>query len=105
MQYGLPNALSTFRSHLAHLSRLSSPALAFSVLPRHRIEYDAYRADLEWLQQGGETAAGAAAKVEEARRLHDAKKAHYEKLRADVVIKLRFLNENRVRGVGRDVNG
>ncbi|XP_043244039.1 arfaptin-2-like [Amphibalanus amphitrite] len=95
----LLNALNFFVSSINTLCNktMDDTLITIKQYEMARIEYDAYRADLEWLQQGGDAAAGAAAKVEEARRLHDAKKAHYEKLRADVVIKLRFLNENRVK--------
>ncbi|XP_037069980.1 arfaptin-2-like [Pollicipes pollicipes] len=97
----LLNALNFFVSSINTLCNktMDDTLVTIKQYEMARIEYDAYRADLEWLQQSGEPAgaAGVAAKLEEARRQHDAKKAHYEKLRADVVIKLRFLNENRVK--------
>lgn len=63
-----------------------------------RIEYDAYRSDLEALQAtavNGES--GSPTTLTEAQRSHDTQKVEFEKLRADVSVKLRFLNENRVK--------
>lgn len=37
-------------------------------------------------------------KLEEAQRNFNGHKAHYDRLRADVAIKLKFLEENKVRG-------
>nr|CAH0099970.1 unnamed protein product [Daphnia galeata] len=59
-----------------------------------RIEYDAYRSDLEILLQSPISQSNALA---DAQRAHDEHKAEFEKLRADVSVKLRFLNENRVK--------
>lgn len=59
-----------------------------------RIEYDAYRSDLEMLQNSTTSQAPA---LVEAQLAHDQHKAEFEKLRADVLVKLRFLNENRVK--------
>nr|CAG4641921.1 EOG090X0AQE [Eurycercus lamellatus] len=61
-----------------------------------RIEYDAYRSDLEVLLQSGSSGQMSAA-LSEAQQAHDEHKAEFEKLRADVSVKLRFLNENRVK--------
>lgn len=60
----------------------------------HRIEYDAYRSDLEILLQSPISQSNALA---DAQRAHDEHKVEFEKLRADVSVKLRFLNENRVK--------
>nr|SVE83818.1 EOG090X0AQE [Daphnia pulex] len=59
-----------------------------------RIEYDAYRSDLEILLQSPISQSNALA---DAQRAHDEHKVEFEKLRADVSVKLRFLNENRVK--------
>ena len=59
------------------------------------MEYDAYRNDLEVLQLGPRDSAGVA-KIEESKRKFEAHKTKFEKLRADVTIKLKFLDENRV---------
>lgn len=52
-----------------------------------RIEYDAYRMDLEL---------SSAPQNEEAQRSFSKHKETYEKLRADVTVKMQFLDENRV---------
>ena len=58
-----------------------------------RVEYDAYRVDLEWAgQQGGDTGL-----LAEARRQHDLRLAEYQRLREKVTVKLTLLDENRVR--------
>lgn len=61
----------------------------------HRIEYDAYRSDLEVLLQS--TSSGQSSALADAQRAHDEHKIEFEKIRADLSIKLRFLNENRVK--------
>lgn len=60
-----------------------------------RIEYDAYRTDLELLAQNKSEAN--AARLEEATQLYEQHKANFEKLRSDVTIKLKFLDENRIK--------
>ena len=67
----------------------------FSYFLSPRIEYDAYRSDLEILLQS--TSSGQSTALAEAQRAHDEHKVEFEKLRADVSVKLRFLNENRVK--------
>ncbi|XP_037086302.1 arfaptin-2-like [Pollicipes pollicipes] len=62
-----------------------------------RVEYDAYRADLEWAQQQSQAPAGAPALLAEAQRQHDLRRAEYERLREKVSVKLRLLDENRVK--------
>lgn len=59
-----------------------------------RIEYDAYRHEFEMLLQSG---TGQSSALAEAQKAHDDQKVEFEKLRADVNVKLRFLNENRVK--------
>jgi hypothetical protein len=61
----------------------------------YRIEYDAYRTDLELLAQAPRTDINAA-RLEEAQQNYDLHKVNFEKLRSDVSIKLKFLDENRV---------
>lgn len=58
-----------------------------------RIEYDAYRMDLE--NSKPEVAAPAVV-TEETQKNFDKHRETYEKLRADVAIKMQFLDENRV---------
>ncbi|XP_042859421.1 arfaptin-2-like, partial [Penaeus japonicus] len=61
-----------------------------------RIEYDAYRSDLELLSQQPRSEVSSI-RLEEAQRHFSGHKAHYERLRADVSIKLKFLDENKVK--------
>jgi hypothetical protein len=60
-----------------------------------RIEYDAYRTDLELLAQAPRTDTNTA-HLEEAQQNYELHKVNFEKLRSDVSIKLKFLDENRV---------
>lgn len=62
-----------------------------------RVEYDAYRTDLEALSQVPPGEAANQAKLEEAQKNYNVHKAGFERLRADVVIKLKFLDENRIK--------
>lgn len=57
----------------------------------NRIEYDAYRMDLE-----SSKVEAAATNDEEVQNSFTKHKDTYEKLRADVSIKMQFLDENRV---------
>lgn len=61
-----------------------------------RVEYDAYRSDLEMLSQQPRSEISSI-KLEEAQRNFSSHKAHYDRLRADVSIKLKFLDENKVK--------
>jgi len=61
----------------------------------YRIEYDAYRSDLEMMLQSPKSETSSA-KIEEAQKNFNHYKVSYEKLRDDVNIKLQFLEENRV---------
>lgn len=64
-----------------------------------RLEFDAYRSDLEELSVGPRDAA-AMARIDAAQQQYQAQKEKYERLRSDVTIKLKFLEENKV-GVPR----
>lgn len=59
----------------------------------HRIEFDAYRMDLENTKPELPQAAVA---LEETQRSYAHHKDLYEKLRGDVAVKMQFLDENRV---------
>ncbi|XP_062584982.1 arfaptin-2-like isoform X1 [Saccostrea cucullata] len=61
-----------------------------------RLEYDAYRNDVEALQLGPRDSTPAQ-KIEEAKKKFEDHKEKFEKLRGDVAIKLKFLDENRVK--------
>ncbi|XP_016021749.1 arfaptin-1 isoform X2 [Rousettus aegyptiacus] len=61
-----------------------------------RIEYDAYRTDLEELNRGP-LGPHSLPKIEESKLLFQTYKEKYEQLRNDVIIKLKFLEENKVK--------
>lgn len=60
-----------------------------------RLEYDAYRNDLENVQMGPRDSTSTP-RIEDAKTKFDEHKQKYETLRADVAIKLKFLEENKV---------
>jgi len=60
-----------------------------------RIEYDAYRSDLEMLAQMPRTDSSTV-RVDDAQQNYQRHKEEFEKLRSDVIVKLKFLDENRV---------
>ena len=60
-----------------------------------RVEYDAYRTDLEYY--AARSSEGNEQKMSQTQISFNNKKAEFEKLRSDVQIKLKFLDENRVR--------
>ncbi|XP_022183627.1 arfaptin-2 [Myzus persicae] len=61
-----------------------------------RIEYDAYRSDLEMLAQMPRTDSNTV-RVGDAQQNYQQHKEEFEKLRSDVIVKLKFLDENRVK--------
>ncbi|XP_064208729.1 arfaptin-2b isoform X1 [Anguilla rostrata] len=61
-----------------------------------RLEFDAYRADLEELNMGPRDAA-TLARIDTAQQQYQIHKEKYERLRGDVTIKLKFLDENKVK--------
>ncbi|XP_066475527.1 arfaptin-2 isoform X2 [Tiliqua scincoides] len=61
-----------------------------------RLEYDAYRTDLEELNMGPRDAA-TLCRLDAAQANFQAHRTKYEKLRADVAVKLKFLEENKVK--------
>lgn len=60
-----------------------------------RLEFDAYRSDLEELSLGPRDAV-AMARIDAAQQQYQVQKEKYERLRSDVTIKLKFLEENKV---------
>lgn len=66
-----------------------------------RVEYDAYRTDLQLLVQASPTAStdtlASSTKLDEAKANFDVHKQRFENLRQDVAIKLKFLEENKVK--------
>lgn len=61
-----------------------------------RLEFDAYRSDLEELSLGPRDAV-AMARIDAAQQQYQVHKDKYERLRSDVTIKLKFLEENKVK--------
>ncbi|XP_053316475.1 arfaptin-1 isoform X2 [Spea bombifrons] len=61
-----------------------------------RVEYDAYRTDLEELNMGPRDAT-TMPKIEQSQQLFQAHKEKYDRMRSDVSIKLKFLEENKVK--------
>ncbi|XP_034405532.1 arfaptin-2b isoform X1 [Cyclopterus lumpus] len=61
-----------------------------------RLEFDAYRSDLEELSLGPKDAV-AMARIDTAQQQYQVQKDKYERLRSDVIIKLKFLEENKVK--------
>ncbi|XP_051963573.1 arfaptin-2a isoform X5 [Xyrauchen texanus] len=61
-----------------------------------RLEFDAYRTDLEELSTGPRDAA-AMVRIEMAQQQYQIQREKYERLRSDVTIKLKFLEENKVK--------
>ncbi|XP_029375489.1 arfaptin-2b isoform X1 [Echeneis naucrates] len=61
-----------------------------------RLEFDAYRSDLEELSMGPRDAV-AMARIDAAQQQYQVHKDKYERLRSDVTIKLKFLEENKVK--------
>ena len=59
------------------------------------MEFDAYRSDLEELSLGPRDAV-AMARIDAAQQQYQLQKEKYERLRSDVIIKLKFLEENKV---------
>ncbi|XP_064481341.1 arfaptin-2-like isoform X2 [Ornithodoros turicata] len=94
----LLGALNFFVSSLATLCHKTIDDTLLTV--RHyenaRLEYDAYRTDLEELTQSTQGNA-MSSKLDEAQRNFSLHKEKYEKLKADVTIKIKFLEENKVK--------
>ncbi|XP_014839389.1 PREDICTED: arfaptin-2-like isoform X3 [Poecilia mexicana] len=61
-----------------------------------RLEFDAYRSDLEELSLGPRDAV-TMARIDAAQEQYQVHKEKYERLRSDVIIKLKFLEENKVK--------
>ena len=61
-----------------------------------RLEFDAYRADVEQYNIVPPKDSATIAKAEETKRKFEDHKVKFDRLRGDVAIKLKFLDENRV---------
>ena len=93
----LLGALNFFTSNLTTLvhKTMEDSIMTVKAYESARIEYDAYRTDFETTQAGPRTAA-TAVKAEEAKQQYDVQKEKFDRLRGDLAIKLRFLEENKV---------
>jgi len=67
-----------------------------------RVEYDAYRTDLEYYAASKDSEANQQ-KISETQISFNNKKVEFEKLRSDVQIKLKFLDENRVKVMAKQL--
>ena len=89
----LLNALGFFTTNLATLCNktIEDTIQTVKAYESCRVEYDAYRTDLEAYQ-----ASGAAPRVDEAKKEFSSQKEKYDKIRQDLQVKLKFLEENKV---------
>lgn len=89
----LLNALNFFVSSVSTLCNktIEDTMITIRQYEVARIEYDAYRMDLESSKGEAPVANG-----EDAQKSYTKHKESYEKLRADVAVKMQFLDENRV---------
>lgn len=94
----LLNALNFFVSSVNTLCNktIEDTLLTVRQYETARVEYDAYRTDVEMLAQAPRTDANAA-RIEEAQQTFQQHKEHFEKLKSDVTIKIKFLDENRIK--------
>ncbi|XP_020611603.1 arfaptin-2-like [Orbicella faveolata] len=94
----LLGALNFFTSNLTTLvhKTMEDSIMTVKAYESARIEYDAYRTDLESTQTGPRTAT-TAVKAEEAKQQFDVQKEKFDRIRGDLAIKLRFLEENKVK--------
>lgn len=90
----LINALTFFTENLQTLSTktIDDTILTIRDYENARIEYDAYRTDLEAFEAQGESF-----RTEEAKKAYLAQKEKFESLRNNLQIKMRFLEENKVK--------
>lgn len=89
----LLNALGFFTTNLATLCNktIEDTIQTIKSYESSRVEYDAYRIDMEAYES-----TGVAPRVEEARKDYISQKEKYDKIRQDLQIKLKFLEENKV---------
>ncbi|KAK2717953.1 arfaptin-2-like isoform X2 [Artemia franciscana] len=94
----LLSALNFFISSLTTLctKTIEDSLLTIKNYELARVEYDAYRSDLETLTQRPRNEVSPTI-LQETQRKHEEKLSEYEKFRDDVNIKLKFLDENRVK--------
>jgi len=93
----LLGALNFFTSSVNTLCNktMEDTLMTIKLYENARVEYDAYRADMEGLQLGPRDSA-TGPRLDEAQRKFQSHKDKYDRLRGDVAIKLKFLEENKV---------
>ncbi|KAJ4935671.1 hypothetical protein JOQ06_017201 [Pogonophryne albipinna] len=96
----LLSAISFFVSSIDTLvnKTMEDTLLTIKLYENARLEFDAYRSDMEELSLGPRDAA-AMVRIEMAQHDYQIHRDKYERLRSDVTIKLKFLDENK--GPGR----
>lgn len=82
-----------FARWVAHIHPFTVAGSHFKII--YRIEYDAYRTDLEELNLGPRDA-NTLPKIEQSQQLFQIHREKYERMRNDVTVKLKFLEENKV---------
>ncbi|KAK7580448.1 hypothetical protein V9T40_001077 [Parthenolecanium corni] len=94
----LLNALNSFLSSINTLcsKTIEDTLMTIRQYETARIEYDAYRMDLETLAQTPRTDANTV-RIDEAQLSYQKYKEDFEKLRNDVEVKLKFLEDNRIK--------
>ncbi|CAH1268326.1 ARFIP2 [Branchiostoma lanceolatum] len=94
----LLSAINFFTSNVNTLvnKTMEDTLLTIRQYEQARVEYDAYRTDLEQLQLGPKDAA-VQARMKDADSNFQAHKDKFDRLRGDVAVKLKFLEENKVK--------
>ncbi|XP_035682056.1 arfaptin-2-like isoform X6 [Branchiostoma floridae] len=94
----LLGAINFFTSNVNTLvnKTMEDTLLTIRQYEQARVEYDAYRTDLEQLQLGPKDAA-VQARMKDADSNFQAHKDKFDRLRGDVAVKLKFLEENKVK--------
>ncbi|XP_035536109.1 arfaptin-2-like isoform X2 [Morone saxatilis] len=94
----LLSAISFFVSSVNTLvnKTMEDTLLTIKLYENARLEFDAYRSDLEELSLGPRDAA-AMVRIEMSQHDYQIHRDKYERLRSDVTIKLKFLEENKVK--------
>uniref|UniRef100_A0AAY5EB18 AH domain-containing protein n=1 Tax=Electrophorus electricus TaxID=8005 RepID=A0AAY5EB18_ELEEL len=92
----LLGAINFFVSSINTLVNKTMEDTAHHLTLSSMLEFDAYRADLEELNLGPRDAV-TMARIETAQQQYQIHKDKYERLRSDVIIKLKFLEENKVK--------
>ncbi|XP_010767453.1 arfaptin-2-like isoform X1 [Notothenia coriiceps] len=94
----LLSAISFFVSSIDTLvnKTMEDTLLTIKLYENARLEFDAYRSDMEELSMGPRDAA-AMVRIEMAQHDYQIQRDKYERLRSDVTIKLKFLDENKVK--------